>query len=280
MISFCIILALVAIAGAQSSTGSASTGSCNYTVVAGDFSYSIATKFGCNYTLLAAANPQIVSFDLIQPGTKFIIPTSCSCHAANTCASKNCTFSGMTTVAQSTTGESSTGQSTTAAQSSTGVQTSTGEAGSVCYYTVLNGDTSYDISAQFGCNITLLAEANSQIADMALIYPGDRFTLPATCSCYEANTCETDGCSYSNETTTAAQITTGEAASSCIYTIVKGDKSYRIAYKFGCTLKAIRNANPQIDNLALIYPNEHMTIPDSCSCHPNCDNCEYGNTEN
>ncbi len=45
------------------------------------------------------------------------------------------------------------------------------------------------------------------------------------------------------------------------YTVVKGDSIWRIAVKFQVGVKEIIDANPQVKNPDLIYPNQVLTIP-------------------
>lgn len=45
-------------------------------------------------------------------------------------------------------------------------------------YTVMKGDTLYDIARKGGVNIRALREANPQITDLNKIYPGQKINLP------------------------------------------------------------------------------------------------------
>jgi len=50
-------------------------------------------------------------------------------------------------------------------------------------------------------------------------------------------------------------------AQSTVYTVQKGDSMWRIAVRFEIGLSELAQANPQIKNLALIYPGQKITIP-------------------
>lgn len=54
---------------------------------------------------------------------------------------------------------------------------------------------------------------------------------------------------------------TGTASVSGTYTVKKGDTLWGIAKKYGVTLLALIQANPQIKNPNLIYPGDEVSIP-------------------
>jgi len=49
------------------------------------------------------------------------------------------------------------------------------------------------------------------------------------------------------------------------YTVVKGDSLWKIAVKYQVGLNEIISANPQIENPALIYPGQNITVPETDS---------------
>jgi len=55
--------------------------------------------------------------------------------------------------------------------------------------------------------------------------------------------------------------TISASAATVNHTVVKGDSMWKIAVKYKVGLSEIINANPQIKNPALIYPNQVLTIP-------------------
>lgn len=50
-------------------------------------------------------------------------------------------------------------------------------------------------------------------------------------------------------------------AQSTTYTVVKGDSLWKIAVKYEIGLSELAQANPQIKNIALIYPGQKISIP-------------------
>ncbi|MCL6589346.1 MAG: SafA/ExsA family spore coat assembly protein [Firmicutes bacterium] len=103
-------------------------------------------------------------------------------------------------------------------------------------YTVKSGDTLYLIARQYNIPLQSLINANPQISDPNLIYPGQVICIPAA---PEPGVCP-GGISY---------------------TIRPGDTMYRIAQRYGVSLTALINANPQISNPNLIYPGQVICIP-------------------
>ncbi|MCL6594180.1 MAG: LysM peptidoglycan-binding domain-containing C40 family peptidase, partial [Alicyclobacillus sp.] len=51
------------------------------------------------------------------------------------------------------------------------------------------------------------------------------------------------------------------SASTSPYTVQAGDTLYTIAQRYGLTVQALAAANPQIQNIDLIYPGETLTLP-------------------
>ena len=51
------------------------------------------------------------------------------------------------------------------------------------------------------------------------------------------------------------------AANTTVYTVVSGDTMWAIAKKYGVTLSALIDANPQVKNPNLIYVGDKLTIP-------------------
>lgn len=65
--------------------------------------------------------------------------------------------------------------------------------------------------------------------------------------------------------TTTTHKASGSSAVGGHYTVQKGESLSSIAAKFGVSLSALEQANPQIENPNLIYPNEVITIPGGSS---------------
>jgi len=111
-------------------------------------------------------------------------------------------------------------------------------------YTVKSGDTLSAIAAAHGVSLQSLIDANPQISNPNLIYPGQNINIPG-------------GGSAGN---TASDGGTASTASSN-YTVKSGDTLSAIAAAYGVSLQSLIAANPQISNPNLIYPGQNINIP-------------------
>lgn len=111
----------------------------------------------------------------------------------------------------------------------------TAEAG-VETYVVQPGDTLSEIAARFGTTVNDLLEANPGIDDARLIFPGQRIAIPEP-----VNVIPDTG--------------------AVVYTIQTGDTLSEIAVRFGTTVEALLEANPQIEDPSLIFAGSQITIP-------------------
>lgn len=102
-------------------------------------------------------------------------------------------------------------------------------------YTVKSGDTMFMIAKHFGITLQSLINANPQISDPNLIFPGQIICIPVSGPAF---------CPQGK-----------------IYRVVKGDTMYEIAKRFGVTLEALILANPQIKDPNRIFPGEEICIP-------------------
>ncbi len=105
-------------------------------------------------------------------------------------------------------------------------------------YTVKSGDTMFFIANQFYISLQSLINANPQIADPNLIYPGQVICIPST----------------------------GPGPGilcpgGYIYQVISGDTMFEIAKRFGISLDELIKANSQIINPNLIYPGQEICIP-------------------
>lgn len=84
-------------------------------------------------------------------------------------------------------------------------------------YVVVPGDTMNDIADTFEITLGCLIASNPQVTDPSLIFPDDTVHIPCT-------------------------------GSSSTYTVSEGDSLSEIASRFGVSLAAFEEANPQIRN--------------------------------
>lgn len=103
-------------------------------------------------------------------------------------------------------------------------------------YTVRSGDTLFFIARRFNISLQSLINANPQIEDPNIIFPGQVICIPSAAP----------GLPCSN----------GQ-----VYRVVRGDTMFEIARRFGVSLDALIGANPQISDPNLIYPGQEICIP-------------------
>jgi LysM repeat protein len=101
-------------------------------------------------------------------------------------------------------------------------------------YRVQPGDTLSRIAASHGVSVASLLQANPQIRDANLIYPGDIVHLPGH-----------------------ARVGAGD------YTVRSGDTLSDIARSHGVSLQELERANPQIANPDVLYPGDVVHVPPS-----------------
>ncbi len=101
-------------------------------------------------------------------------------------------------------------------------------------HTVRSGDTLSAIAAANGVSLSSLIQANPQISNPNLIYPGQTVNLPGGGS---------------------------DAAAGGTHTVRSGDTLSAIAAANGVSLSSLIQANPQISNPNLIYPGQTINIP-------------------
>jgi len=103
-------------------------------------------------------------------------------------------------------------------------------------YVVQSGDTLSGIAARYGTTITAIMDANSQITDPDLIYVGQVLRIPQS---------------------------TPAPSDYVEYVVQSGDTLSEIAARYGTTVSALMNANPQITDPDLIYVGQVLRIPQS-----------------
>jgi spore coat assembly protein SafA len=104
-------------------------------------------------------------------------------------------------------------------------------------YTVKSGDTLFFIARRFNISLQSLINANPQILDPNTIYPGQVICIPV------------------------GGPSPGVVCAGRIYRVVSGDTMFEIARRFGVTLDALIQANPQITNPDLIFPGQEICVP-------------------
>ena len=117
-------------------------------------------------------------------------------------------------------------------------------------YTVQSGDSLNSIASRFGVSLSALEQDNPQITDPSLIFRGEVINIP------------TGG---------AIPVTGGGGGGSMVqptsvpgsrtYVVQSGDFLISIANRFGVSLVALEQANPQITDPRLIFPGQQIVIP-------------------
>ncbi|HOQ23421.1 MAG TPA: SafA/ExsA family spore coat assembly protein [Bacillota bacterium] len=159
-----------------------------YTVQPGDTMFLIAQRFGISLQRLIEANPQVANPNLIYPGQQLCVPVAAACPPGSTT------------------------------------------------YTVVQGDTMFEIARRFGVTLDALLAANPQITDPNRIFPGQLVCIPTP-------------------------VGPPQCPNGFLYTVVRGDTMFEIARRFGITLDALIRANPQIADPNLIFPGQRICVP-------------------
>jgi spore coat assembly protein SafA len=113
-------------------------------------------------------------------------------------------------------------------------------------YRVVSGDTMYEIARRFGITLDTLIEANPQISDPNLIFPGQEICLPLPSVAPPAP---------------APIPVPGPYCNGMFYTVKAGDTLFEIARANNVLLAALIAANPQIPDPNLIFPGQIICIP-------------------
>ena len=94
-----------------------------------------------------------------------------------------------------------------------------------------------EIAARFGTTVNALMNANEQIENPRLIYPGQRLAIPVPVNIIP---------------------NTGQTT----YIVQSGDTLGEIAVRFSTTIQALLNANPGIQDADIIYTgSQQLVIP-------------------
>lgn len=194
-----------------------------HTVVAGDTVWDLARKYNTTVASIIKTN-NLNSNATIRVGQVLTVPgASGATPAANTKASSN-----------------------TSATTASAV------------YTVVSGDTVWDLARRHGTSVAAIISANGLNAS-ATIRIGQTLTIPG------AQEVGSTPASSSTPSTSAPIVATGNnqdqfSGQTQAYTVASGDTLSRIASRFGVSVQAIVAAN-SIKNPALIRVGQKLTIP-------------------
>ncbi len=123
-------------------------------------------------------------------------------------------------------------------------------------YVVRSGDTLSEIAARNGIDLRRLIEANLQIRNPNLIYPGQVINLPGSGNSRQPVTTPPT-------TQPAPPSQPAPPAAGREHRVRIGDTLSGIARQYGTSVDAILRANPGISNPNLIYPGQRIVIPGS-----------------
>ncbi len=242
-----------------------------YTVVSGDTMFFIAQRFGVSLQALINANPHITNPNEIFPGDVLCVPGAAPPSGGRVPASCPPGFQGRYTVVSGDTMffiAQRFGVSLQALINANPHITNPNEIfpgdvlcvpgqpqcripascplGFQCRYTVQPGDSMFTIAQRFGVSLQALINANPHITNPAEIFPCDVLCVPCQPDCRIPASCP--------------------PGFQCRYTVRPGDSMFTIAQRFGVSLQALINANPQITNPAEIFPCDVLCVP----CQPDC----------
>lgn len=122
-------------------------------------------------------------------------------------------------------------------------------------YTVVAGDTAWNIAENNHITLDILKAANPQVSDWELIQVGVVLNIPAGQETVQPPSgVVPDAASSQNASSSLCM--PGET-----YTVVAGDTAFDIAQRHGITLPVLQMANPQVCNWEMIYPGLQLIIP-------------------
>jgi len=126
-------------------------------------------------------------------------------------------------------------------------------------YTIKPGDTLSGIAAKYGTTVSALITANPSITDPHKIYAGNTIKIPTSTTTSAPAVLTSTYTPYSS--ISAAPTTT----TTTTYTIKSGDTLSGIASKYGTTVQALMDANPNIKDKNTIYAGDTIKIPTATS---------------
>ena len=221
-------------------------GTFRYVVERGDTMFTIAQRFGVSLQALIQANPQIPDPSRIRPGQIVCVPFfNCPTNTFSYIVQRGDT---MFSIAQMfgvslqaliqanpqvrNPNQLYPGQNVCVTQAEPPPQTCPP---GTFPYTVQQGDTMFLIAQRFGVSLNALIQANPQIPNPNLIFPGQIVCVPTTPGVCPAGT--------------------------FAYTVQPGDTMFFIAQRFGVSLDALIRANPQIADPNRIMPGQIVCVP-------------------
>ncbi len=233
----------------------------SYRVQPGETMFTIARKFNVSLDALIAANPQIPDPSRLVPGQTVCVPTGVpgGC-PPNTFAYTVQPGDTMFTIARKfnvsldaliAANPQITDPSRLVPGQTVCVPTGTMPPGgcppNTFSYTVQPGDSMYTIAQRFNVSLDALIATNPQISDPSRIVPGQTVCVPT-------GTTSPSGC----------------PPNTFVYTVQPGDTMFLIARRYGISLDALINANPQVANPNQIKPGQKLCVPTGSSgpCPP------------
>ena len=206
-----------------------------HTVVAGDYLYKIALKYGVTVSQLKEWNKLTSNYIYVgdqlvvsKPGTSQTAPTT------------------------PTTTEVTTEKTTQAPKPTT----STGKT-----YTVVAGDYLYKIATKYGVTVNQLKEWNKLTSNY--IYVGDKLIVSKPGTSQPAPTTPTTTEATTEKTTQSPKPTSPSAKT---YTVVPGDYLYKIASQHGVTVEQLKQWNKLTSNY--IYVGDKLIVSDPKGSQP------------
>jgi len=155
-------------------------------------------------------------------------------------------------------------------------------------YTIVSGDTLFNIAKSFGISLQALYDANPQLNGSDKIFPGQVLSIPGQAASNPGTTttytvvagdtlyqiaksftitlqalCDANLQLQGGDLIIVGQVLNipGGAATTTTYTVVAGDTLFKIAQAFGIALQALRDANPQLQGGDLIIVGQVLDIP-------------------
>lgn len=263
-----------------------------YFVKSGDTFFSIAQRYALNLDSLIAANPQIKNADAIKPGMQLYLPGFHYVRQGETLSSIARNYGVSLESLLRVNPQIKNADVIDVGQK---IAIPRRPNGDIAIYTVKQGDTLYKIAKKYNLTIESILNANPQIENADMIYPGEVLNIPGPHQVQKGETLSSIaalyGVSLGSLIAANPQIENADmiypqtmviipsqrrdsseerGRRGISYIIQPGDTLYEIAKLYHVSLEALIAANPQLDNPDLIFPGQKITVPVGdveCTCY-------------
>ncbi|MDO4542026.1 MAG: SafA/ExsA family spore coat assembly protein [Bacillota bacterium] len=263
-----------------------------YFVKSGDTFFGIAQRYALNLDSLIRANPQIQNPDSLLPGMQLYLPGSHYVRQGETLYSIANNYGVDLDRLIAVNPQIKDPDMIEVGQK---IAIPRRPNGNMAVYTVKQGDSLYKIGKKYNLSIESILNANPNIDNADMIYPGESLNIPGPHQVQKGETLSSIASLYSvslnaliaanpqiedpNRIYPQTMVIIPAAAGDSYedrnfrgvsYIVQPGDTLYEIAKLYHVSLESLIDANPQIQNPDLIYPGQKISVPvgdTECTCY-------------